>query len=190
MPRIGGQLPFRQLENCMALVKQPQLLLNLAKNADAIVPDHHFHRHRRPRDRDGDRGTVGVIQGVVEHLGKPVLPDTSNVFCQHSEDRIDLPAPDDVFGQVLVDAVRLIPLEDGCHFVDPVPRVAALAERSLLNQPLEMAVDCLPAHTKPTCRQRSDIVGVLLNVLENVAADRDTPGSDATRVFTHNHSLL
>src|SRR5450432_900594 len=95
---ISGELSFRQLENRVPGIDQTQSGLDFFEDSNSVVENRHFRTCRRFFDTHGDRLSAGMVDGVVEHLGKGVLPDLMNVFWQSAELEGDV-APGSIFGK-------------------------------------------------------------------------------------------
>lgn len=176
--RIGRQFAFGQFENRVAFVEQVHLRLDFPEDADPVVEQYHFRVCRGLPDSDVNLLSARMINGVVEHLGKSVVPDSQRVIGHLSQHGVDIVSPDQILCQFAGDWVLPLPFQQGAELVRAVPRLPGLDQRAFRCEFLQVFVDCLPGNAEMLRREPVYIGRVLLDVFQDETPDVFTPRAD------------
>ena len=128
----------------MALIEKIEFCLNLLENSDAIVQNPNFRRCGGFLDVNADLAGVGMINDIIEHLGKAVTPNVENV-CRHLiEQRQNIVAPDHVLFETRNVGVHLNVLRLRAEMVSLLASFSFAHQHLFIHEILKVLVYRLP----------------------------------------------
>ena len=141
---IGRQLPFRQFEDGVSFVVELQLSGDLSEDSLAVIKKLNLDSGGRPFDYDNHYSAGRVVDRIVEHFSKTVLPNVSSTLRDIGEEGLDLGAP----YRVLLDSVGernrdLFFLKYG-ECVTAIARGTLGDQKPVRDETVEMPTDSLP----------------------------------------------
>src|SRR4029078_8939207 len=116
IPRIGRQLSLGQFKNSVSFVQQAEFGLNLLENYNTIIPNGPFCCRSGLLDAHMNLRTGRMIERVIEHLRKTVVPDIHYVVGHLAQYSLHIVSPYHVLAEDLAvtkvrDRVGLLPLD-------------------------------------------------------------------------------
>jgi hypothetical protein len=127
-----------------------------------------------------------VIDGVIQHFGKTIMPNIGDIRRLLSKRWLYIQSPNDILGQRLVQNVSLRPLGERCQAIFTASGCAMSNEGTFFHQPLEVFVDRLPRDTEMVGRESRNVLGVPFHAGGDELADLLASGP----YFSHDASDL
>src|ERR1700682_4061642 len=101
----------------MTRVQQPQGLLNFLEDAYTIIRNSHFRSDRSLSYIDHDHFPFRMINGIVKHLGKAVMPNVRNVVRKFPKHGKNVISPNYIFSEAAIYPVMVRPFRDWANSV-------------------------------------------------------------------------
>ncbi len=127
-----------------------------------------------------------MINDVVKHLGKAMVPDIEYVLGQLAESRLNVISPYHIFGKSIPERVGSFPLLQRRELISLAPSGAAHRDNSLRYQALKVFMYGLPRAGEFLGGQSHDIGGVRFDIFHK----ESTNGLATSANFTHNLSTI
>ena len=152
-----GELSLRELEDRLAGVVQTEHALDLREDTLAFVGHHYVGIQRVLLHADVHVGRARMVDRVVDHLGRRVMPDVADVLRKTSDDGRDQLAPDQILLQAFA-GVGLFCLGQRPEPVDASARRTLSLDGALPCHRLEITVRHLARQAEFASQARSDTV--------------------------------
>ena len=168
--RIGGELPFGQLEDAVALILETHFLLDLPEDSDSIVPQNEGGIRGGHGEADADGISQTVVDGVVQDFGEAVLRYPSDVVGVSFKEWGNLLSPDDILLETFQAEVH--PLIDRLD-EDVTSRscLSLCGEDIRIHQLSDPPMDTLAGVVESLSREGNDIRRMLSNMPNDELVD-------------------